>query len=316
MTNLLIIRDYLKAFFQRYERFFTPVVKFFYAFIVLMIFKRLFGYNDDIYNLMIIGPISFVCAFLPNGAVYIVASVFAVYDVMSLSLQVSLVLTIVFIIIYLLYLRFIPGKSWIVMVSMILTMKLPCLIPLVAAMFIGPVAIVPCVCGVVLYYFSIHARQLEPLINASTDDVTDTQIPYLMDTLFSDKEMILFIIIIAVTIMFTYLIYRSSLRYSWFTAIVSGTSLMIFMLLAGTMMIEDDEIELATILIGSLLSGVIAFVVQFFKGVLDYGRIEIVQFEDDDYYYYVKAIPKIYVAERDVNVQTITESTKKVGDDE
>jgi hypothetical protein len=87
-------------------------------------------------------------------------------------------------------------------------------------------------------------------------------------------------------------------------------------MLAGTMMIEDDEIELATILIGSLLSGVIAFVVQFFKGVLDYGRIEIVQFEDDDYYYYVKAIPKIYVAERDVNVQTITESTKKVGDDE
>jgi hypothetical protein len=38
--------------------------------------------------------------------------------------------------------------------------------------------------------------------------------------------------------------------------------------------------------------------------------------KDDDYYYYVKAIPKIYVAERDVNVQTITESTKKVGDDE
>jgi hypothetical protein len=202
------------------------------------------------------------------------------------------------------------------MISMILTMKLPCLIPLVAAMFIGPVAIIPCVCGVILYYFSIHARQLEPLINASTDDVSDSQIPYLMDTLFKDKEMLLFIVIIAVIIMFTYLIYRSSLRYAWFSAIVAGTALMIFMMLAGTMMIEDDEIELATILIGSLLSGVIAFVVQFFKGVLDYGRIEIVQFEDDDYYYYVKAIPKIYVAERDVNVQTITESTKKVGDDE
>jgi hypothetical protein len=33
---------------------------------------------------------------------------------------------------------------------------------------------------------------------------------------------------------------------------------------------------------------------------LDYARTERVQFEDDDYYYYVKAVPKKMVAVREV----------------
>jgi len=32
--------------------------------------------------------------------------------------------------------------------------------------------------------------------------------------------------------------------------------------------------------------------VSFFARNLDYNRIERVQFEDDEYYYYVKAVPK------------------------
>ncbi|MCR4717881.1 MAG: hypothetical protein K5656_11955 [Lachnospiraceae bacterium] len=306
MTNLLIIRDFLKAFFQRYERFLVPVVRFLYAMMVLIVFRNLFGYSDTLYEMPVVLAISFVCAFVPTGVIYIMMAIIAVMDVMNLSTQVALVLVIFFLVIYLLYLRFVPGKSWMVLVSMMLAIKLPCLVPLLAAMFVGPVAIVPAISGIVLYYFSIHARQLEPLINASTDDVSESQIPYLMTTLVGDKEMLLFIAVTAIIIMITYLIYKSSLRHAWFMAIVIGTALMIFMLLAGSMMIEDD-ISVFTILLGSLLSGAIAIVVQFFKGVLDYGRIEIVQFEDDEYYYYVKAIPKIHIAEKDVNVQKFNE---------
>ena len=46
-------------------------------------------------------------------------------------------------------------------------------------------------------------------------------------------------------------------------------------------------------MIGSLLSGVFAYIIQFFHMVLDYGAIEEVQFEDEDYFYYVRAVPKL-----------------------
>ncbi len=306
MTNLLIIRDYFKIFFQKHDRFMVPLVRFIYMLTVLIVFKNLFGYSKELYEAPVVIAVSFVSAFVPSGVIYLIAATIAVMDVMNLSIQVALVLAIVLALIYLLYLRLVPGKSWIVLASMILTIKLPCLVPLLSAMLVGPVAIVPSIGGVLLFYFSIHARQLEPLINASTDDVSQSQIPYLMNMLMSDKEMFLFCIVYAIIIMVTYLIYRSSIRYSWFVAIVAGTSLMIFALLAGSMMIEND-MNIIAILVGSLISSFIAIIIQFFKGVVDYGRIELVQFEDDDYYYYVKAIPKIYMTEKDVNVQRFNE---------
>jgi hypothetical protein len=42
-------------------------------------------------------------------------------------------------------------------------------------------------------------------------------------------------------------------------------------------------------------------VVQFFKTVVDYSRVENTQFEDDDYYYYVKAVPKLQTGNKNKN---------------
>ena len=42
--------------------------------------------------------------------------------------------------------------------------------------------------------------------------------------------------------------------------------------------------------------------IEFFRFCLDYSRTEKVQFEDDEYYYYVKAVPKAIVAGTDKKV--------------
>ena len=45
---------------------------------------------------------------------------------------------------------------------------------------------------------------------------------------------------------------------------------------------------------------------------VDFRRTEYVQYEDDEYYYYVKAVPKINVAGEDVKVKQINaRKTKK-----
>ena len=49
--------------------------------------------------------------------------------------------------------------------------------------------------------------------------------------------------------------------------------------------------------------GVLGVIVQMCKSVIDYSHKESVQFEDDDYYYYVKAVPKKMVAVREVTVK-------------
>ena len=44
---------------------------------------------------------------------------------------------------------------------------------------------------------------------------------------------------------------------------------------------------------------------------VDYSRTERVQFEDDEYYYYVKAVPKVVVATPEKTVKHITEHTQE-----
>ena len=60
--------------------------------------------------------------------------------------------------------------------------------------------------------------------------------------------------------------------------------------------------------LGVVLSLIVEFLVEFFCFMVDYTRIENVQFEDDDYYYYVKAVPKVTVSDSLRIVKTINSS--------
>lgn len=64
-------------------------------------------------------------------------------------------------------------------------------------------------------------------------------------------------------------------------------------------------VSVPEILIGSLVSLAIAGLYHFFVFAVDYSRTEYTQFEDDDYVYYVKAVPKVVASRPVVRVQRI-----------
>ena len=64
--------------------------------------------------------------------------------------------------------------------------------------------------------------------------------------------------------------------------------------------------SVSTMILGTFGSALIVLVFQFFRLVLDYTATEYVQFEDDDYYYYVKAVPKINIAVPQMNIKQIS----------
>ena len=65
------------------------------------------------------------------------------------------------------------------------------------------------------------------------------------------------------------------------------------------------EIDLVMVLGGIIVSFLIAQLVRFFVFHADYLRIENVQFEDEDYYYYVKAVPKIMAPAPDAGEEDV-----------
>ena len=63
--------------------------------------------------------------------------------------------------------------------------------------------------------------------------------------------------------------------------------------------------EILGLVIGNIIVLLVGVILNYFILDLDYSRIEKVQFEDDDYYYYVTAVPKIRIAEEEKEVKKI-----------
>ena len=89
-----------------------------------------------------------------------------------------------------------------------------------------------------------------------------------------------------------YALRRLSVAYSWQIALVCGAVAFLVLLMAGGFFMETSMTAgkmfpgiLAAVLLGELLV--------FFCSGLEYTKTQRLQFEDDDYYYYVKAVPKI-----------------------
>ena len=85
----------------------------------------------------------------------------------------------------------------------------------------------------------------------------------------------------------------------------AGAVVSVVILLLGDLTFDTNISVVATIL-GTVVSLLLAKLVEFFAFNVDYTRTEYVQFEDDEYYYYVKAIPKNTVSKAKHTVKKIT----------
>jgi hypothetical protein len=92
--------------------------------------------------------------------------------------------------------------------------------------------------------------------------------------------------------------------HAWKIAILGGAVVNLIALMAGDFL-YDIQLSFVSVVFGTLFSALLCFVLEFFFFQLDYTRTERVQFEDDEYYYYVKAVPKVTLAEPERKVKSI-----------
>ena len=126
-----------------------------------------------------------------------------------------------------------------------------------------------------------------------------------VDSLFNHKEMFITAGIFASIIVVMYLVRKLRFEFVFEINIVLGAVLNILGFLLANLKF-DIEVGIGGVILGTIGSMILVFIVHFFRMVLDYTSVEYVQFEDDDYYYYVKAVPKIDVAIPSKNVTTFS----------
>ena len=124
---------------------------------------------------------------------------------------------------------------------------------------------------------------------AEETDSSVSKVVVALNQLIGNKEMYLVLGIFIITTLIVYVVRKLDIEHSWTVAWASGILFEAIGLTAGYILLGISD-KIAGVIIGSVISGVIAMIIQFLFFNLDYSRTERLQFEDDDYYYYVKAV--------------------------
>lgn len=295
MTNLLDIKDRIIAFYARFEMYITPVLKFITMLITLIAINSNVGFMTKLKNPAIVLIIALLGSFMPTNVMVVLAAFVIVVHMYSLSLACFAVVGLTFLIMFVLYFRFTPKEAIAVILTPIcFILKIPYVVPLAIGFVGGPLSCISVACGTVAYFILHGVKVNSEQLAGGSEGVENalTGFKFVIDMLIKNQTMILYTISFCITVVLIYIIRRLSINYSWYIALGFGAVINILVILIGAV-VTDADVSALGVIFGSIVSAGLVLVLQFFIHNLDYSRTEYVQFEDDEYYYYVKAIPKI-----------------------
>ena len=305
MMGLLVFKERLKAFYARFEIYITPVIKFIFSYLAFYMMNQNIGFMAKLMNPFVPVLLALVCSFLPYGAISLISAIYMLAHLSGISLEVTVIVAVFVLVLALLYYGMNPGASYLLILTPIFFMfKIPYAIPLIVGLSGGLISVIPVSCGVFLYFTFMYVKQNAGFLTNDMPSEIIQKFTQILKSLFSNKLMVVLILAFAAAILVVFLLKNMSMDYSWIIAIVAGTIAQLGVIFAADIT-ADVSVPVASLIMGILVSIVLALIYTFFVFAVDYSRTEYVQFEDDDYYYYVKAVPKLTVSTPDVKVQKI-----------
>ncbi|MCR5216253.1 MAG: hypothetical protein K6C69_04905 [Lachnospiraceae bacterium] len=318
MATILELKEKIRVFYGKNEIFLAPLARFVLALITLSVINGNIGYMKALKNPMITIAIALICGIFPSGATVLFVTLVIVGHLYAESMELAVVALLVFILMYLFYFHFTAKQSAWVCVSLICcVLGVPSIVPVAAGLLAGAFTCIPVIFGVIIFYLMNYAKEY---INTAQAVVSNSEGSDMFDNFLTivtgvmDREIVLYAISFALTVVIVYVIRRLSIDYCWIYAIIAGCLTNFIMLLVGNS-IFGTSISVGSMVVGLILSLVVGFVLMFLFFNVDYHRTERVQYEDEEYYYYVKAVPKYCVPAKNVRVNKI-HTTRKSSVDE
>lgn len=301
MTQLLVFREHIQKFYQRYALFLNPFFRFLIGLLAFSSINRIIGYNPALNHIYIDFFLALISVLMPGGVLLFASAAFAVVHIFYVSNVLAFVVALIFAALYFAYLKFVPGHAYSVFaIPLAFPLNLVYGIPVFLGLVMTPIAVVPIACGVGIYYL----LQAVIFVAGNSADAGTNLYHALLQQFFASEEMYAIIMVFCVVSIIVYILRTREWDYAFEIAIFAGTVSNVILLLI-VKYILDININVFSIVAGSVLSGVLVWFIQFMRLALNYAGVEHLQFEDEEYYYYVRAVPKI-------NLPAPNKSVKKI----
>jgi hypothetical protein len=313
MTKILIFKEALRKFYSRYSMYILPVIRFICALVSILIINHYVGYDGMINNPAIAIIISAVCSMLSFNVIVVLLSFLVIANIYNIAPEMALVAILMYIIMYIFYFRFSSKYGYLlILMPIFFFIKIPYIMPLIVGLALTPSAIVAMALGIVVFFMMKYAGlETASSVNIAKESGIDKASSFIKGIV-SDKEMLVMILAFVIVALLVYFIKRMSIDYSSAISIIVGGIVELIIIVCAVFLLDIEGFAPIWLVCACVVISVgIMYILQFFIVAVDYSRTEYTQFEDDDYYYYVKAVPKINLTASDVRVKHINVKKSK-----
>lgn len=306
MMTLLVLKSRIKNFYEKHYVVLRGIFKALVMFGALVIVTEQLNYNDFLGQYVVLAALALLCGVTPDVVSAVVLILTATAEIASVSLLLASAVFLVFIIYMLLFGRLEKRQCALILaIPLMMSVRIGFVVPVLAALFFSPVMVPAIIMGVIMNYSMLGVMNFDAAGTASGfDENALNALQYLTDSVLKDKMVIVSIITYCFGFLCIYFIRRCKMRHGSQIGILVGAIVMMAIELFSNIL-WDLNMNLVSLTLQVVISMAVGYVVQFFRLTLDYHGTRKLQFEDDEYYYYVTAIPKFKVAVVDKTVTRI-----------
>ena len=311
MVQLLKIKEHIYRFIGKYEIYTIAVFRFLVAFAAFTLINQKIGYMDLLKEYPIPLLFALLCSFLPSGMMLFLGAVLILLNCYALSLELCGIVALIFVILFCIYFRFSRKKGMYAVLTPVLGVAgIPYVVPVASGLLSRVYAVVSVVCGEMVFFLLKNINENAALFSAK-DGITKKSVVTLAVTeIFTDKEMYIFLGGFAAAAIVVSCIRKLTVDHGRTIAAVIGIAVEMGIICSGEIYIGESG-RIVKVIAGCIISLLIVLVLDFMTLSVDYSRVEHTQFEDDEYYYYVKAVPKAFVPVEDKQVKKINANRAK-----
>lgn len=305
MDRIYEIKQYVVQFYAKYSRWVQLGLRFFLALLTFTFISIYVGFMPTLTNPVITIGLSVICTFLPTVMTVVFAVLLVLVQFFVLAPGIAAVSAIFLFVMFAMYFRFTPSKSYVLLLTPIaFVAQVPLAVPVVFGLLGGPVYVVPIAFGIFVYYMLSYVKAYAAVVSTVSEVGIVSQVTTFTQQLVANKEMWVYILSFSICLLIVYSIRRLAIDHAWEIASVAGVLVHIIVMTFAHVILNVTT-SYGSLILGSIFTMIIALIVKIFFFSVDYSRAEHLQFEDEEYYYYVKAIPKVNVAVREKTVKKI-----------
>ena len=307
MDSLFVLRERIREVYAKNSRIIDKAIQFVLALVTFYMINSNVGFMKVAATPVVMLALAVICTFFPLMMTVVAATLLILAHMYAVSLGALAVTAAVFLVMYIFYIRLTPKMALVVILTpLAFAFKVPYILPIAYGLIGTPISMVAIGCGTIVYYMMEYVKKASAGMKGKDAPGLLGQVSAYLKQVFQSKEMWIVIVAFFICLLVVYAVRRMSVNHAWKIAIIAGAVTDIIVITIGDIALGVHT-SYGSLIIGNVAAIVIGLILELFYFSVDYSRCENLQYEDDEYYYYVKAVPKLSVATPEKTVKRINE---------